>query len=73
MTVTKAVEAVSAQIFELMDRRCNAVEQQMVIEIVTARHALRMGAQAGFVAAAVHKHVVQLLSGPALSGGNDAA
>jgi hypothetical protein len=40
----------------------DVVKQQAAIELLTMRHALRMGDHALFVADSVHKHVVQLIN-----------
>ena len=46
-------------------REQNPVKQQIAIELLTARHALRLTGQAKFVADSMHKHVLQILDGPA--------
>jgi hypothetical protein len=46
-------------------REPNPVKQQVAIELLTARHAMRLADQAKFVADSMHKHVLQILDGPA--------
>ena len=41
------------------------VKQQVAIELLTVRHAMRLADQAKFVANSMHKHVLQILDGPA--------
>ena len=42
-------------------REPDPVKQQVAIELLTARHALRLKGNARFVADSMHKHVLQIL------------
>jgi hypothetical protein len=48
------------QVIEVLDAY-DAVTQQKLIELLAARHALRMTDKAGFVAASMYKHIRQLI------------
>ena len=52
-------------LWEVLRREPNPVNQQVAIELLTARHAMRLADQAKFVADSMHKHVLQILDGPA--------
>jgi hypothetical protein len=51
------------RLIEILDAEPDPVKQQAAIEMLTTRHAFRMGQRdmAVFVAGAMHKHAVQLL------------
>jgi hypothetical protein len=53
------------ELWAVLLRESNPVKQQIAIELLTARHALRSTGQAKFVADSMHKHVLQILDGPA--------
>lgn len=49
------------KVIAVLDTEKDPVKQQMVIELLTARHALKCGKEAAFVVNSMNKHVRQLL------------
>jgi hypothetical protein len=52
------------QLWSVLLREPDPVKQQIAIELLTARHAMRLDHRAKFVADSMHKHVLQIMRGP---------
>jgi hypothetical protein len=50
------------ELWSVLLREPDPVRQQVAIELLTARHAMRLAGHAKFVADSMHKHVLQILA-----------